>query len=109
MESRNSKFRKFAKFRKLTFWRRCGVYMRSVEGSMALNRFLLILRDLILDSSVDPGIPSLAAAPDAPETWPPLSHRAASIISFSWEASVRVSSVRLFGSLARGCHESQLS
>jgi hypothetical protein len=76
---------------------------------MALNRFLLILRDLIFDSSVDPGIPSLAAAPDAPETWPPLSHRAASIISFSWEASVRVSSVRLFGSLARGCHESQLS
>ena len=86
-----------------------GAYMRSVEESVALKRFLLILRDLIFDSSVDPGIPSLAAAPDGPETWPPLSRRAASIISFSWEASVRVSSVRLFGALARGCQESQLS
>lgn len=86
-----------------------GAYVRSVEGSVGLKRFLLIFRDLIFDSSVDPGIPSLAAAPDGPETRPPLSHRAASIISFSWKASVRVSSVRFFGSLARGCHESQLS
>ena len=83
--------------------------MRSVEGSVALKRFLLIFSDLIFESSVDPGIPSLAAAPDGPETRPPLSRRAASIISFSWEASFRVSSVRLFGSLASGCHESQLS
>src|SRR5271165_3665160 len=109
MESCNSKFRKFSNFRNLAFYAEEGAYMRSVEGSVALKRFLLIFRDLIFESSVDPGIPSLAAAPDGPETLPPLSLRAASIISFSWEASFRVSSVRLFGSLARGSHESQLS
>src|SRR6267143_1246980 len=83
--------------------------MRSVEGSVVLKRFLLIFRDLIFESKVDPGIPSLAAAPDGPDTRPPLSRRAASIISFSWEASFRVSSVPLFVLLERGCRESQLS
>ncbi len=45
--------------------------------------YLLILSDLIFDSRVDPGIPSLAAAPDLPNTYLPLSPKAASIITFS--------------------------
>src|SRR5260370_16736800 len=48
-----------------------------------LNRFLLILSDRIFDSTVDRGIPSIAAAPDGPNTRPSLSRRADSIISFS--------------------------
>src|SRR6266849_8064834 len=83
--------------------------MRSAEGFILLKRFLLIFRDLIFDSKVDPGKPSLVAAPDGPDTCPPLSRRAASIISFSWAASFRDSSSWLFGSLARGRRESQLS
>src|ERR1700745_2299405 len=35
-----------------------------------LNRYLLILRRLILESSVRAGSPSLVAAPDGPETCP---------------------------------------
>src|SRR5229473_3439683 len=57
--------------------------MRFAEGSVVLKRFLLIFSDLIFDSKVDPGKPSLAAAPDGPDTCPPLSRRAASIISLS--------------------------
>ena len=57
--------------------------MRSVEGSAALKRFLLIFSDLILCSRVDRGIPSLAAAPEGPYTRPPLSLNATSIIAFS--------------------------
>src|SRR6266849_1947434 len=83
--------------------------MRSAEGFEVLIRFLLIFSDLIFDSRVDPGIPSLAAAPDGPDTWPPLSRRAASIIPFSWAASFRDSSSWLFDSLVRGCRKSQLS
>src|SRR5258706_14306540 len=52
-----------------------------------LKRFLLILSDRIFDSTVDRGIPSIAAAPDGPNTRPSLSRRADSIISFSREAS----------------------
>src|SRR5216684_1340886 len=48
-----------------------------------LKRFLLILSDRIFDSSVDREIPSLAAAPDGPNTCPSLSRSADSIISFS--------------------------
>jgi hypothetical protein len=48
-----------------------------------LKRCLLILRDLIFDSRVEGGMPSLAAAPDGPDTRPLLSVNAASIISFS--------------------------
>ena len=55
--------------------------MRSAEGLVVLKRFLSILNDLIFDSKVDPGRPSLTAAPAAPDTCPPLSRRAASIIS----------------------------
>src|SRR6266481_2844664 len=84
--------------------------MRSAaEGFVVLKCFLLIFSDLIFDSKVDPGKPSLAAAPDGPDTCPPLSRRAASIISFSWAASFRDSSGWIFVSLARGCRESQLS
>src|SRR5216684_1300458 len=83
--------------------------MRSAEGFVVLKRFLLILSDLIFDSKVDPGKPSLAAAPNGPDTCPPLSRRAASIISFSWAASFPDNSSWLFDSLARGCRESQLS
>src|ERR1700681_3897449 len=83
--------------------------MRSVEGSEVLNRFLLIFSDLILESKVEPGIPSLAAAPDGPDTRPPLSRRAVSIISFCWAARFRESSGCLFGSPARVLRESQLS
>src|SRR5229473_7298442 len=83
--------------------------MRSAGGFVVLKRFLLIFSDLIFDSKVDPGKPSLAAAPDGPDTCPPLSRRAASIISFSWAASFRGNSRWLFGPLARGCRKSQLS
>src|SRR5258707_4500049 len=83
--------------------------MRSAEGFGVLKRFLLIFSDLIFDSTVDPVKPSLAAAPDGPDTCRPLSRRAASIISFSWAASFRDSSGWLFGSLARDCRKSQLS
>src|SRR5579864_3559900 len=51
-----------------------------------LNRCLLIFRALILESSVDCGIPSLAAAPEGPETLPLLAASAASMSSFSWAA-----------------------
>src|SRR5258708_32336353 len=40
-------------------------------------------------------MPSLAAAPDGPDTRPRPSRRAASIISFSWAANFRDSSSRL--------------
>jgi hypothetical protein len=39
---------------------------------------------LIFKASVDRGIPSLAAAPLGPATFPLLSARAASMSSFSW-------------------------
>src|SRR5258708_21460583 len=83
--------------------------MRSAEGFEVLKRFLLIFSDLIFDSRVDPGIPSLAAAPNGPDTCPPLSRRAASMISFSWAAGLRDSRRWLFGPVAWGCRRSQLS
>src|SRR6266849_8228748 len=83
--------------------------MRSAEGFEVLIRFLLIFSDLTFDSRVDPGIPSLAAAPDGPDTRPPLSRRAASIIFFSWAAGLRDSPKWLFGPVAWGCRKSQLS
>src|SRR5882724_8330974 len=83
--------------------------MRSVEGSVVLKRFLLIFSDLIFDSRVDPGTPSLAAAPDYPDTRRSLSRRAASMISFSWAAGLRDSPSSLLRLVAWGCRESQLS
>src|SRR3989442_10647161 len=83
--------------------------MRSAAGFVVLKLFLLIFSDRILDSRVDPAKPSLVAAPDGPDTCPPLSRRAASIISFSWPASFRDSSSWLFGALVRARRQSQLS
>src|SRR5690349_2186061 len=50
-----------------------------MEGSAVLKRFLLIFSDLIFDSRVDFGIPSLTAAPEGPATCAPLSRKATSI------------------------------
>src|SRR6516164_908843 len=86
-----------------------GIQMPPDAGPAVLKRFLSIFSDLIFVSRVDPGMPSLAAAPDGPDTRPPLSRRANSIISFSWAASFRGSYGWLFGSHAMGCRESQLS
>src|SRR5580700_11336757 len=86
-----------------------GIQMPLDGGGRLLKRFLSIFSDLIFVSRVDPGMPSLAAAPDGPDTRPRHSRRAASIISFSWAASFRGSSGRVFGSIARGRRESQLS
>src|SRR5262245_17331374 len=52
------------------------------------KRIFLIPRARIFDSSVDRAIPSRAAAPDGPNTRPPLARRASSMIAFSWPASV---------------------
>ena len=52
-----------------------------------LNLSLLIFKALILWSRVDGGIPSLAAAPDVPETRPRHAASAASMISRSLMAS----------------------
>src|ERR1700751_1035884 len=105
---------------KLANWRKLyNILLRGVErhekgpavpgGIYSLKRVLLILSDLMFDSRVDRGIPSLEAAPDGPYTRPPLSRKAASMISFSLAAGFRASSSFVFGSLARGCRESQLS
>src|SRR5216683_2644660 len=82
--------------------------MRSAEGFEVLKRFLLIFSDLIFDSRVDPGIPSLAAAPDGPDTRPSHSRRAASMITFSWAAGLRDNPWSLFGLVAGACSASQL-
>jgi hypothetical protein len=81
---------------------------RQVPGTV-LKRFLSILRDLILDSSVDRGVPNFAAAPRDPETRPRLSFRAASIMSFSCAKSVSESSLWLFDSARTGSCGRQLS
>jgi hypothetical protein len=53
------------------------------KGSQVLKRSLSIFSDLIFDSNVERGIPSLEAAPKGPYTRPPHSVNAASIIAFS--------------------------
>jgi hypothetical protein len=55
----------------------------AVFREIPLNRFLLILSALIFDSRVVPGMPSLAAAPDGPDTRAPHSRKAASMMAFS--------------------------
>ena len=52
-----------------------------VSGEV-VKRFLSIISDRILDSSVERGMPNLAAAPVGPNIRPRLSFRAASIMSF---------------------------
>ena len=56
---------------------------------MVLKLCLLICIDLIFDSKVDAGMPSMAAAPDGPETRPPASARAQSISLRSSVADLR--------------------
>src|SRR5271170_494303 len=80
-----------------------------LRGIYTLKRLLLIFSDRIFDSRVDRGIPSLEAAPDGPYTRPPHSCKAASMICFSLAAGLRASSSWVFGSLAIGRRESQLS
>src|SRR5208337_2913956 len=49
----------------------------------ALKRYLLMFIERIFDSRVEGGIPSLAAAPEGPDTRPRVSARAAPMISRS--------------------------
>jgi hypothetical protein len=49
----------------------------------AINLCFLMFNCLIFESSVERGIPSFAAAPSGPATFPLLSAKAASMISFS--------------------------
>src|ERR1700740_1351088 len=51
---------------------------------LEINLYFLIPSCLIFVSSVDRGIPSFAAAPCGPATFPLLSANAFSIIFFSW-------------------------
>src|SRR5260370_37645545 len=72
----------------------------------ARKRLLLILSARIFDSSVERGIPRRAAAPDGPNTRPPLARSASSMIAFSWAASVLDNASRLSTS---GLADTQLS
>src|SRR6266436_6340834 len=72
---------------------------RQPSGSV-LKRFLSIFSDLILDSSVDRGMPNLAAAPVGPNTRPRLAFRASSIMFFSCASSLRGSSMWRFDFVA---------
>src|SRR5439155_816939 len=77
-----------------------------------LKRFLSIFSNLIFDSSVDRGMPNLAAAPVGPNTRPRLAFRASSIMFFSCSSSLRGSSIWFFGFAVRnacGCCGNQLS
>src|SRR5258708_37018395 len=74
-----------------------------------LKRFLSIFSDLIFDSSVDRGMPNLAAAPVGPNTRPRLAFRASSIMSFSCARSLPGSSIWFFGSVRDSCFGNQLS
>src|SRR5580704_4642073 len=74
------------------------------------KRFLSIFRERIFDSSVDLGMPNLAAAPVGPNIRPRLSFRAASIMSFSCTKSRRGSSTCGSGSgFSSGWRGNQLS
>src|SRR6266481_5662116 len=99
----------FTKVRDVTTFRNDLGTVRIRDAYAVLKRFLLIFSDLIFESRVVPGIPSLAAAPDGPNTRPLVSRSAASIISFTWEASFSENSNCTFGSVAEGRRESQLS
>jgi hypothetical protein len=54
-----------------------------VDRYAGLEPYLSIFSDFIFDSSIDAGIPNLAAAPDGPDTRPAHSVNAASMIVFS--------------------------
>src|SRR6202163_3416681 len=57
-------------------------------GVRVRKRLLLIFSVRIFDSSVERGIPSRAAAPEGPNTRPPVARSASSMSAFSCEASV---------------------
>src|SRR6202021_1806169 len=67
-----------------------------------LKRFLLILNDRIFDSMVDRGIPNLTAAPVGPDTRPPVSFSAVSIMSFSCSRNLRRCPTCCFDASVRG-------
>jgi len=64
-----------------------GDFTRAIKEGLTnysgINLCFLILSCLIFESSVERGIPSFAAAPSGPATFPLLSARAVSIISLS--------------------------
>ena len=68
---------------------RSGVITNSHErsGTRVRKRRLLIFSARIFDSSVERGVPSRAAAPDGPNTRPPVARTASSMSAFSCEAS----------------------
>src|SRR5713226_8911711 len=78
------------------------------SGSV-LKRFLSIFSALILDSSVDRGMPNLAAAPRGPNTRPELPFRASSMMFFSCASSLRASSMWRLDSVAADGKDNQLS
>src|SRR5229473_4178068 len=74
-----------------------------------LKRFLSIFSALIFDSSVDRGMPNLAAAPVGPNIRPRLAFRASSMMFFSCASSLRGSSMWRFDSVAGSGSGNQLS
>ena len=81
------------------YWTSSG---QELFGARARKRALLILSARIFDSSVERGIPSRAAAPDGPNTRPPLARRASSTIDFSCAANVPDRPSRLSTAAAPG-------
>jgi len=91
----------FFKMHRLTRYKSSiGSQIREVRDgvrALVLKLYLLMFIDRIFDSKVDGGNPSKAAAPDGPDTRPPASARAESIILRSsvadllkdWRAGLR--------------------
>src|SRR5579863_1725294 len=83
----------------------------AVFRGIPLKQCLLIFSALIFDSRVVWGTPSLAAAPDGPDTRPPHSRKAASIRAFS-SSGLRFKRPGwisgTLGALDKLCRESQL-
>src|SRR5271169_5060894 len=63
--------------------------VRDGVRALVLKLYLLMFIDRILDSKVDGGIPSKAAAPDGPDTRPPASASAESIMHRSSATDLR--------------------
>src|SRR5258706_14535600 len=78
-------------------------------SGFVLKQFLSIFSALIFDSSVDRGMPNLAAAPVGPNTRPRLAFRASSMMFFSCASSLRGSSMWLLDSVAADGKDNQLS
>src|SRR5215472_16202058 len=92
-------FRKFPKSRRIP---------TKEDPQMVLKRCVLIFSDLIFESRVDRGMPSLTAAPNGPDTRPLVSARAVSILSFSRATSSSESGL-FSGGVFRVFRESQFS